>query len=131
MRKVAGCCKQAKKDGNDYVWIDTYCIDNNSSSELQEAINAVLKWYQTGWVCYVYLIDVHFGDNPQSFKESAFSKSRWFTRGWKLHKLLVLALPLVHFYNSDWGTSARSSTSTNILSGSPAYRHHSSWGKTN
>ncbi|KAK4156946.1 hypothetical protein C8A00DRAFT_40636 [Chaetomidium leptoderma] len=39
--KVTGCCKEAKVDGYQYVWIDTCCIDKTNSVELQEAINSM------------------------------------------------------------------------------------------
>ena len=41
--KLSGCCKQAKDDGYNYVWIDTYCIDKTNSVELQEAINSMFR----------------------------------------------------------------------------------------
>lgn len=34
-RKIKRCCKQAQKDGYKYVWVDTFCIDKTSSTELQ------------------------------------------------------------------------------------------------
>ena len=56
-------------------------------------------WYQEAKVCYVYLADV-------SSKE-AFSKSRWFTRGWTLQELI--APSTVIFFDENWtklGTKA-------------------------
>ncbi len=44
--KVRGCCEQARKDGYDYAWVDSCCIDKRSSAELTEAINTMFKWYQ-------------------------------------------------------------------------------------
>lgn len=41
--KVVGACKQARLDGHGYIWIDTCCIDKNSSAELNEAINSMFK----------------------------------------------------------------------------------------
>jgi hypothetical protein len=32
--KFEGCCKQAKKDGLKYIWMDTCCIDKTNSVEL-------------------------------------------------------------------------------------------------
>jgi hypothetical protein len=45
-----------------HVWIDTVCIDKNSSAELSEAINSMYKWYTKAQECYVYLADVHISD---------------------------------------------------------------------
>ncbi|PNP51254.1 hypothetical protein THARTR1_08158 [Trichoderma harzianum] len=113
--KLKGCCDQVKKDNikeekgekeNDeerqikYVWIDTCCINKSSSSELQEAINAMFDWYTSAAVCYVYLSDVPEDDKPPSDSESKFFTSRWFSRGWTLQELL--APKEVRFYNAAW-----------------------------
>ncbi|KDR71697.1 hypothetical protein GALMADRAFT_775520 [Galerina marginata CBS 339.88] len=98
-RKIENCCKQARKDGFDYVWIDTCCIDKTSSAELSEAINSMYKWYKRARVCYVYLSDVPTDDDT-SAKGSKFSSSRWFERGWTLQELL--APTSVVFYGRDW-----------------------------
>ena len=42
--KINGCYRQAQRDGLEYVWIDTCCIDKSSSSELSEAINSMFVW---------------------------------------------------------------------------------------
>ncbi|KXX82120.1 Vegetative incompatibility protein HET-E-1 [Madurella mycetomatis] len=34
--KLRGCCRQAEKDGLEYAWIDTCCINKDSSRELDE-----------------------------------------------------------------------------------------------
>ncbi|KAK0763420.1 hypothetical protein N5P37_002797 [Trichoderma harzianum] len=107
--KLKGCCDQVKKDNTkeekeenkvQYVWIDTCCIDKSSSSELQEAINAMFDWYADASVCYAYLWDVPEDDKPPSDRESKFFTSRWFTRGWTLQELL--APKEVRFYNTEW-----------------------------
>ncbi|RYO94569.1 hypothetical protein DL766_001933 [Monosporascus sp. MC13-8B] len=62
--KIEGGCQQAIRDGHDYVWIDTCCIDKSSSAELSEAINSMHKWYKDSQVCYVCLADVSAFDIP-------------------------------------------------------------------
>lgn len=37
--KIKGCCRQAQKDGLDYAWVDTCCIDKTSSAELSEKLS--------------------------------------------------------------------------------------------
>ncbi|KAK3944343.1 hypothetical protein QBC46DRAFT_280208 [Diplogelasinospora grovesii] len=104
--KFRGCCRQAEKDGLGYVWIDTCCINKDSSRELEEAINSMFRWYERASVCYAYLSDVP--DNNPRKPESKFRTSRWFERGWTLQELL--APKKVQFYNSAWrclGTKAR------------------------
>lgn len=57
--KIKNACEQARKDGYDYLWADTVCIDKSSSAELSEAINSMFAWYAESAICYVYLLDVH------------------------------------------------------------------------
>lgn len=79
--KIEGSCAQAIKDGFDYCWVDTCCIDKSSSAELSEAINSMFAWYRDSSVCYAYLLDVKEMDG--------FAKSKWFTRAWTLQELLA------------------------------------------
>ncbi|MDI1489141.1 MAG: hypothetical protein OHK93_008419 [Ramalina farinacea] len=92
-RKIRNACALAVKDGWEYIWVDTCCINKESSAELSEAINAMYQWYKASEVCYVYLSDV--SPSGKGLKES-----RWFTRGWTLQELL--APRLVKFYNQHW-----------------------------
>jgi hypothetical protein len=97
--KIQACCRQALADGYEWVWIDTCCIDKSSSAELSEAINSMFHWYKESAICYAYLADVPSDDDPQAHG-SAFSKSRWFTRGWTLQEL-ISPRGLV-FFSKDW-----------------------------
>jgi hypothetical protein len=56
--KITACCLQAAKDGYEYTWIDTCCIDKTSSAELSESINSMFKWYQQAGICYAYPSDI-------------------------------------------------------------------------
>jgi hypothetical protein len=104
-RKLTFCGEQAAKDGLDYFWIDTCCIDKSSSAELSEAINSMFRWYQNAEMCYVYLSDVSSSTSDRNAKFSwrwkrKFRKSKWFTRGWTLQELL--APRDVIFYDRNW-----------------------------
>jgi hypothetical protein len=94
-RKLAFCGKQAAKDGLQFFWVDTCCIDKSSSAELSEAINSMFQWYHNADKCYVYLSDVlvdgSVGSHPSSQRtwKLALQNSRWFTRGWTLQELLA------------------------------------------
>jgi hypothetical protein len=37
--------EQAKRDGWQYFWVDTCCINKSNAVELQEAINSMFRWY--------------------------------------------------------------------------------------
>jgi hypothetical protein len=101
--KIWFCGEQARRDGLQYFWVDTCCIDKSSSAELTTAINSMFRWYQNAARCYVYLSDVSVYTQDGQFRhvdwESAFRNSRWFTRGWTLQELL--APKIVEFYSRD------------------------------
>jgi hypothetical protein len=96
--KIRGCCEQAKRDGLDWVWIDTCCIDKTNSAELSEAINSMYAWYRDSTVCYAFLQDVP--PRKPYIDEASFAYARWFSRGWCLQELI--APSKVEFYALDW-----------------------------
>ena len=107
-KKIQFCAQKAEADGLQYFWIDTCCIDKSNSTELSRALNSMFRWYQKAARCYVYLSDVSIhgdggdgGDhqNASAVWESAFRRSRWFTRGWTLQELL--APTLVDFHSME------------------------------
>lgn len=94
--KIKYSCDQAQRDGLEYIWIDSCCINKSSSAELSEAINSMFNWYERASRCYVYLFDVNRPNHPQV----AFEQSRWFRRGWTLQELIA---PVhVEFYDHQW-----------------------------
>jgi hypothetical protein len=103
--KIRFCGEQARRDGWQYFWVDTCCIDKSNAVELQEAINSMFRWYQNAVKCYVYLSDVSTKKRKASDSftectwEPAFRSSKWFTRGWTLQKLI--APTLVEFFSKD------------------------------
>jgi hypothetical protein len=56
--KIQFCAEQAIRDGLQYIWVDTCCIDKSSSAELSKAINSMFYWYRDSTKCYVYMPDV-------------------------------------------------------------------------
>ncbi|KAF5599139.1 beta transducin [Fusarium pseudocircinatum] len=119
MKKVEGCCRQAKKDNLKYAWIDTCCIDKESSKELDEAINSMFQWYRRAAICYTYMADVpHEQDIWES--TSSFSASSWFTRGWTLQELL--APGEIQFFDETWnlvGTKEELASEIEDITGIP------------
>jgi hypothetical protein len=100
--KIMGCCKLAEKNNFKYVWIDTCCIDRTSSSELQEAICSMWRWYKNAkksvfpviyclelfgtskltlcCICYAFLVDY------KAEQDDSLWACKWFGRGWTLRK---------------------------------------------
>jgi hypothetical protein len=114
--KLKKYCDRTAKDGWEWAWMDTCCIDKTNPADTQEAINAMFRWYQNAGVCYAYLEDmdvlkvVRDVDLPEdmdldeivgsgnvadrkSFLHEAlytfFVNAKWFTRGWTLQELLA------------------------------------------
>lgn len=102
-KKIRFCQDQATRDGLDYFWIDTCCINKANKAELSRAINSMFDWYRTAHRCYVYLSDVSAAkykvDNEDVKWLSELKQSRWFTRGWTLQELL--APRNVEFFSRD------------------------------
>jgi hypothetical protein len=74
-------------------------------------------------VCYAYLADVSSSNalNSRSGKESEFSRSRWFTRGWTLQELI--APSVVIFLDQEWqeiGTKLSRQGAISASTGIPA-----------
>jgi hypothetical protein len=105
-KKICFCGEQARRDGLQYFWVDTCCIDKSSSAVLSEAIISMFRWYHSAAKCYVYLSDISRltfyvnGKCNQLPWESAIQNSKWFTRGWTLQELLAPAT--VKFSSKDW-----------------------------
>lgn len=99
--KIIQACDFARKRSQQWLWIDTCCIDKKSSAELSEAINSMFDWYQEAEECYVYLVDVR-PPSKHSFDavEKEFYASDWFNRGWTLQELL--APSQVMFCTDNW-----------------------------
>ena len=103
--KIKFCGEQATRDGLQYFWVDTCCIDKSSPAELSKAINSMFRWYRNAKKCYVYLADVSTGgydadvQSHQNTWEAAFKDSRWFTRGWTLQELI--APVVVEFFSQE------------------------------
>ena len=98
--KIKNFCSfvNQQPDTEEWVWIDTCCIDKQSSAELSEAINSMFRWYENSAICYAYLSSVDAG--PWRIQQQQFQQSPWFTRGWTLQELI--APKLVYFLDRRW-----------------------------
>ena len=101
-RKILNSCKQAKKDGYEWLWVDTCCIDKRSSAELSEAINSMYRWYENAQVCYGYLHDILDSSFPIARDDERYANSwpEWFSRGWTLQEMI--APSNLQFCNKKW-----------------------------
>ena len=123
--KIRGTCAQAVADGLKWVWIDSCCINKESSQELTRSINSMFQWYQKAEVCYTYLTDVASstlgGDvfaRQEAKAQSKGKHSEWFERGWTLQELL--APHKMVFFDRDWqpiGTRAELANSISRITG--------------
>lgn len=69
-----------------YLWIDTCCINKESSAELQEAITSMFEWYAQAWCCLAWLHDVKV-DGVE-----ALNNSVWFKRGMARYRISIIKL---------------------------------------
>jgi len=90
--KLVGFCDKASEYGCRLAWSDTCCINKDSSTELEEAIRSMFKWYRDAHVCIAYLADTTCIDD--------LHLDVWFTRGWTLQELL--APRRMKFYGGNW-----------------------------
>ncbi|KAI6156767.1 heterokaryon incompatibility protein-domain-containing protein [Pisolithus tinctorius] len=97
-KKIIDTCRQSQKDGLKWVWIDTCCINKESSAELSEAINSMYSWYKNAKHCYAYLHDT-IGKSWTNRREPMVTP-KWFSRGWTLQELV--APKVVHFFDQSW-----------------------------
>jgi hypothetical protein len=94
-KKIRFCVEQTKRDGLEYFWVDTCCIDKKNLVELSRALISMFRWYSNANKCYAFLSDVTCSSPRPSQEqgskswEEQFCSSRWFTRGWTLQELLA------------------------------------------
>ncbi|KAF8204075.1 hypothetical protein BJ912DRAFT_1052817 [Pholiota molesta] len=92
-QKLVNFCKIASRDhGLTLGWMDTICINKESSTELDESIRSMYNWYRDSDLCITYL--------AETATLSDVHKDPWFTRGWTLQELL--APGCIKFYDMDW-----------------------------
>ena len=78
-KKICFCGEQAQKDGLQYFWVDTCCIDKTNKAELAVAIRSMFCWYRNAARCYVYLSDVA---SLPSVAARGYYSSQWLSWIW-------------------------------------------------
>jgi hypothetical protein len=98
-KKIRFCGEQASRDGLEYFWIDTCCINKENQAELSRAIDSMFRWYRNSARCYVYLSDVSSqtsNTNPErSVHQSDLQISRWFAWIW----MFLIVQPIFPWYS--------------------------------
>lgn len=126
--KTRETCSLAQTSAYSYAWIDTICIDQNSSSDKSEAINAMYRYYQDAKICFTHLFDVDGHgitltdlnpnkpdtDDMKAVRKE-FTNARWFKRGWTLQELL--APPRLRFYDKNWNLLGSRNDLCNTIAG--------------
>jgi hypothetical protein len=92
-KKIGFCGRQAQRDGLQYFWIDTCCIDKANKAELALSIRSMFCWYRNAARCYVYLSDV--SSQPQPVV-SGRHYPQWFLWIW----LLSILYSVSRWYSS-------------------------------
>lgn len=90
--KLKNFCEKAREYGMEFAWSDTCCIDKNNSTELDESIRSMFRWYRNSAICIVHL--------AQSETIVDVEHDEWFTRGWTLQELL--APERIKFFYKRW-----------------------------
>lgn len=86
------CRIAAIEHGLTLAWMDTICINKDSSAELDESIRSMYMWYRASAICLAYLAD--------TVTQDQIPADTWFTRGWTLQELI--APHRIKFYNATW-----------------------------
>ncbi|KAL8812792.1 MAG: hypothetical protein Q9200_000759 [Gallowayella weberi] len=73
--KIEKSCELARSNDLDYMWVDTGCINKESSAELTEAINSMFRWYKSADVCYTFLSDIDISASDEATIEHQMVKS--------------------------------------------------------
>ncbi|KAK4173786.1 vegetative incompatibility protein HET-E-1 [Triangularia setosa] len=109
LAKILGARKQAVKEGYNYLWCDTCCIDKGSSAELSKNINSMFNYYADSAVCYAYLRDVPEKHDGRVLDDQIehLKASQWFTRGWTLQELLAPKETLLTTISKVTGIAAK------------------------
>ncbi|KAG1753751.1 heterokaryon incompatibility protein-domain-containing protein [Suillus paluster] len=90
--KLTKFCEQVRQHKLEFAWSDTCCIDKSSSTELDESIRSMFRWYRNSRICIVHL--------AQSETIEDILLDEWTRRGWTLQELLA---PLyIKFFNKHW-----------------------------
>ncbi|KAG1866493.1 hypothetical protein DFJ58DRAFT_138311 [Suillus subalutaceus] len=90
--KLKKFCAKAEEYNMEFAWSDTCCINKSSSTELDESIRSMFRWYGNSAICIIHL--------AQSKTIEDIMEDEWTERGWTLQELLAPAR--IKFFNKYW-----------------------------
>lgn len=96
-KKLEQFCDFAKRNGHQYAWMDTCCINKNDPLETKYSIHGMWEFYAYATVCYAYIFEV---DKDKSDWPHALDSASWFKRGWTLQELL--APKELYYVDQNW-----------------------------
>ncbi|KAG1728197.1 hypothetical protein EDB19DRAFT_1897409 [Suillus lakei] len=97
------CCTAKDVHDCEFAWSDTCCINKTSSSELDESIRSMFRWYRNSHVCIAFLWETADLAALRMQEKGGIDKKAidaWFVRGWTLQELL--APSQIKFYGTNW-----------------------------
>ncbi|OJA14572.1 hypothetical protein AZE42_06368 [Rhizopogon vesiculosus] len=90
--KLKKFCEKAWSFKVEFAWSDTCCIDKSSSTELDQSIRSMHRWYYNSDICIVHLAE------SETIEDMMYDE--WTRRGWTLQELLA---PVnIKFFNKYW-----------------------------
>ncbi|OJA18946.1 hypothetical protein AZE42_10107 [Rhizopogon vesiculosus] len=90
--KLKKFCEKARSFKVEFAWSDTCCIDKSSSTELDQSVRAMFRWYYNSDICIIHL--------AESETIEDIMRDEWTRRGWTLQELLA---PInIKFFNKHW-----------------------------
>ncbi|OJA18347.1 hypothetical protein AZE42_12993 [Rhizopogon vesiculosus] len=96
-QKLKRFCETAREYNMEFAWVDTCCIDKNSSTEIDESIRSMFRWYRNSALCIVHL--------AESETIQDIMRDEWTKRGWTLQELL--APHRMKLFDKHWGPMTR------------------------
>ena len=78
-QKVEGFAKYVRNHIThvEWLWVDTCCIAQYSTREVDEAVRSMFRWYANAKTCLAYLADVVDPHNKQECGASQWHRHRW------------------------------------------------------
>ncbi|KAJ2980764.1 hypothetical protein NUW58_g6863 [Xylaria curta] len=99
-QKVFRACECALRLGYQFIWINTVCVDESDSGEMNRSAGAMFKWYSNAEACLVHLPDSYGANHGEKCLYTRQEKPcTWWTQCWTFTALL--ASKQLYIYNGE------------------------------